>query len=379
MTRSKKVLYLLLCAAFILVLGACSTGTGTPATATTAGGASAAPATSAATSAPTAPAELPTIRIGRSTGNIRVAILTLADELGFYEEEGVNVEFVEISDAAAAISAISLNKDEIDVVQTSGAAALSYIAQGTNVSVIGGIASEGGAMITKPENAEYYADLKNVSGGITVAAQMSDTGYLVTRAHLEELGVDTENDIKYLFLASAQNIVEAVVKGEAQVGFTNAEAAYKYQPLGIEIVYEIGEIVPDYVCCRQISSNEKIAAKRDAFVNKAVAEIRALKYYDENHAESVDILAAQSGQDKDYVENYIYKVTKYTLDPNIEGINTLFGALLSGGYIDGVVKTELDGSIDISIYKDALDIILSRSPDDAFYKALAAQFEANNS
>lgn len=321
-----------------------------------------------------------TIKIGRSTGNIRVAILTLADELGYYQEEGVNVIFVEISDTSAAISAISLNKDEIDVLQVAGAGALSYIAQGTNVEIIGGIASEGGAMITLPENAEKYSDLSNISGGITVAGMLTDTGIMVTRNLLEEKGIDTNKEINYLYLSNAQNVIEAVVKGEAEVGFANSEACHKYLDLGIEIVYEIGDLIPDYVCCRQISSKEKVEAKRDAFVKKAVAELRAYEYYnkEENYDECVKILAAQSGQNEDYVRAYIYQNTKYTLDPNINGLEDLFNTLILGNYIENVSVTNIADSVDTSIYRDALDIILSREPENEFYLNLKKLFETNN-
>lgn len=325
-------------------------------------------------------AQTETIRIGRSTGNIRVAILTLADELGYYEEEGVNVEFVEISDTAAAISAISLNKDEIDVLQVAGAGALSYIAQGTNVEVIGGIASEGGAMITLPENAEKYSDLTNLSGGVKVAGQLTDTGIMITRNLLEEKGIDTNTELDYLYLSSAQNVIEAVVKGEAEVGFTNSEACHKYLDLGINIVYEIGDLVPDYVCCRQISSKEKVAEKRDAFVKKAVAEIRAYEYYNQeaNYDECVKILAAQCGQEEDYVRAYIYENTKYTLDPNIHGLQDLFDTMILGNYIENVKTTDIASSIDTTIYQDALNILSEREPENQFYKDLQAQFETNN-
>lgn len=322
-----------------------------------------------------------TIRIGRSSGNIRVAILTLADELGYYEEEGVKVEFVEISDTSAAISAISLNKKDIDVLQAAGAGALSYVAQGTNVQIIGGIASEGGAMISTPENKEYYTDLGNLKGGITVATTLTDTGGIVVRSLLEkEYGIDTTQEIHYLYLNSAQNIIEAVIKGEAQVGFANSEAAHKYLGMGIDIVYEVGDLIPDYVCCRQLSSQEKVAEKRDAFVRKAVAEIRAYEWYSQeaNHDESVRILAEQSGQDAEYVRAYIYENTKYTLDPNCKGLQDLFDTLLLGDYIENVTVTDLTDSIDISIYQDALDILIEREPDNAFYQELLAQFERNN-
>lgn len=321
-----------------------------------------------------------TIKVGRSTGNIRVAILTLADELGYYDEEGVNVEFVEISDTSAAISAISLNKDEIDVLQVAGAGALSYIAQGTNVEIIGGIASEGGAMITLPENAEKYSDLKNISGGITVAGQLTDTGIIITRNLLEQQGVDTNSEVNYIYLSSAQNVIEAVVKGEAQVGFTNSEACHRYLDLGIEIVYEIGDLIPDYVCCRQISSKEKVEAKRDAFVKKAVAELRAYEFYnkEENYDECVKILAAQSGQDEDYVRAYIYENTRYTLDPNINGLQDLFDTMLLGKYIENVTVTDIADAVDTSIYQDALNIIIEREPENTFYLSLQEQFAKNN-
>lgn len=44
-------------------------------------------------------AEENTIRFALPAGQVRTAIITIADELGYYEEEGINVEFVNSSGA----------------------------------------------------------------------------------------------------------------------------------------------------------------------------------------------------------------------------------------------------------------------------------------
>ena len=59
-----------------------------------------------------------TIKFAIQPGTIRTAIVILANELGYYKEEGVNVEFPETQDGTATLTAISSGKSDVDVLGT---------------------------------------------------------------------------------------------------------------------------------------------------------------------------------------------------------------------------------------------------------------------
>lgn len=108
-------------------------------------------------------AEENTIRFALPPGQVRTAIITIADELGYYEEEGVNVEFVN-SSGTEALTAITTNNKDLDVLGTGIVPSLNFIANGSDLVVYAGTAAEGGSIVARPEDVEQYKDLENYAG-----------------------------------------------------------------------------------------------------------------------------------------------------------------------------------------------------------------------
>ncbi|MBU5435457.1 ABC transporter substrate-binding protein [Pseudoflavonifractor sp. MSJ-37] len=339
-------------------------------------GESTAPSASAA-GASDVTAEENTIRFATQPGQIRTAINILADQLGYYEEEGVNVEFVNAS-STEALTAITTNKKDVDVLGTGIVPDLTFIANGSDLVVFEGTAAEGGAIISRQDDVEKYKDLKNYAG-TTAAMVRGSSSWVITRAKLVESGVDVDS-IKLLEVDSQANVAQAVAKGEADLGFLPIEYANSTLDLGTALVYEVGELDPQYVCCRQVTSSQKLSEKHDAFVKYTVANLRAWEYYEDeaNRPEIIKTLADFSGQTEDYVENYLFvNRTFLTLDPNEKGIETFYESLSDSGYFDGDA-VDVDEHIDTDIYAEALQEVLDRDPDDAFFQDKLEVFRTYN-
>ncbi len=309
-----------------------------------------------------------TLTFGIMPGTIRTAVVLLADHLGYYEEEGVKVEFKEVQDATSALTSISTNKNEIDIWGTGIVPDLNFIANGSDLVIFEGTAAEGGAIIAKPENVEEYKDITKYED-ITIATVRADTAWVVSRGYLEKQGINIDS-IKVMEVDSQINVAEAVKKGEAQLGFLPAEFAEKYAD-SVDIVYEVGELVPMYVCCRQVTSRSTLQDKKDELIAFTKANIRALEYYqnESNRAEIISYLATYSNQTEEYVEQYLFKNrTIMTLDPNREGIVEYYNSLVDAGYFQGDI--EIEKYIDTSIYEEALNQLIKKYPENAFYTAL---------
>ncbi|MCC8077962.1 MAG: ABC transporter substrate-binding protein [Oscillospiraceae bacterium] len=312
-------------------------------------------------------AEENTIRFATQPGQIRTAINILASELGYYEEEGVNVEFVN-ADSTSALTAISTNKSDVDVLGTGIVPGLTFIANGADIVIFEGTAAEGGAIICQEGKKEYYQDLQNYAG-ITAVMIRGSSSWVITRAKLVESGIDVDS-ITLMEVDSNVNAAQAVAKGEADLGFMPIEAATTTLDVGTEIVYEVGELEANYVCCRQVTSSAKLEEKHDAFVNFTVANLRAWEFYEDeaNRDEIVRLLAEESGQTEEYVENYLFvNRTKLTLDPNESGVITFYNSLSDSGYFDGSAVSAAD-HIDTSVYAEALQEVLERYPDNTFFQ-----------
>ena len=88
--------------------------------------------------------EAQTIKFGVMPGTIRTAVVLLADHLGYYKEEGVDVEIREVANATAALTSISLAKGELDIWGTGIVPDLNFIANGSDLVIFEGTAAEGG-------------------------------------------------------------------------------------------------------------------------------------------------------------------------------------------------------------------------------------------
>lgn len=319
-----------------------------------------------------------TIRIATQDGQIRTAIYILAYELGYYEEEGVNVEFVNVS-STEALTAITTGMTDVDVLATGIVPSLTFIANGSDLLVFGGTAVEGGAIIAADDEIEYYEDFTNYEG-ITVAMVRGESSWTISRDLIIEAGVDVDS-ITIVEVDSQINVAQAVAKGEADVGFLPVEYANNALDLGIGIVYEVGSLEPEYVCCRQVTSSAKLEEKYDAFVKYMIANLRAWEYFEDeaNREEVVSLIAEYSGQDEDYVEEYLFtNRTSLSLDPNEYGVIDYYNSLIDMDYFDSD-DVDITEHIDTAVYAEALEAILERDPENEFFlEALEVYREYND-
>jgi NitT/TauT family transport system substrate-binding protein len=314
--------------------------------------------------------EAQTIKFGILPGTIRTAVVLLANHLGYYEEEGVNVEFKEVANAPAALTSISLAKGELDIWGTGIVPDLNFIANGSDLVIFEGTAAEGGAIVAKPENVEKYKTINSENyNAIRIATVRADTAWVVSRAYLEKQGIDV-NSIDVMEVDTQINVAEAVNKGEAVLGFLPVEFARKYSDK-VDVVYEVGELEPLYVCCRQVTARTTLEQKHDELVRFTKANLRALKYYNDpaNRDAIVSYLAEYSSQTKEYVYNYLFENrTIMTLNPNRNGVIEYYNSLVNAGYFKGDIKIE--DHIDTAIYEEALSQIKKQYPKEDFYKTL---------
>lgn len=322
--------------------------------------------------------ELPTIKYGIFGTMIKAALIIIADEMGLDEEEGVNVELVSTTSSADALTSIISNKDELDAWGMQIMPTSTFIANGADLVIFGGNAAEGGAMIAKEGMGEHYQDLNNLKGK-TILGIRGETGVLTVIGLLQDLGFDMEKDITIRW-ADAPSVLEGVRKGEGDVGFLPIEYTYFDEEVDVDVVFQVGEVAPNYICCRLTTSREILEARRDDFVNVLKASIRAYKVYKDDPETTIRILSEFSGQSEEYIQQNIYvDRIRFTPDPYSDAIVPFYEILRQMDFFEDP-DTDIDvrDHIDISIYKQALDEIVAEYPNDATYQELVELFEQQN-
>lgn len=320
--------------------------------------------------------ERQSLTVGISDGSVRTALVILADKLGYFNDQGLDVELVRMPNAADGVNAVNLGK--LDVYTLAIIPSLSTIAKRGNVKIIGGTGSEGSSIVALDARAEEFKDLKNFKGK-KVGVTRLNTSDIVTRSKVKEAGIDPKTDVEYVELDSYASIIEALKKKTVDVGVVINDFAIRAKAQGISTVYPIGKLAPDYVCCRQTANIDVIKNKRSALVKLQKAQLLAHKYLIENQQESIRLLSEFSGQTEDFVYQSMFapdSTSPVSADPNLKNIKAFYSLLEDGEYIPkGVDVSEY---VDTSIYKDALEDLIKKNPTDKVYLDLNDKFKASN-
>lgn len=327
-----------------------------------------------------------TLKVGLLGKSIKPVGVLVADALGYFAEEGVNVEFEKVSSMNDAYIAVSTG--DLDVYLFSSTAAATFISQGTTtLRVFGGTASEGSEIIAA-------AGTPNITGvedllGKTIACQMPETGQMVLKNYLLESGYTIGEpgagaDVSFVYVNDGNTAVEGCTKGEYDYCITNSCLGYYAADFGAELVGSVKQFVETYPCCRQTCSREAYENKLDALIAFETATLRGYRYYLENEEETLDILEAYAGEDRDFLRAQVYGTDTYTpvmrlsLDPDKTACVAFYEAMANLGEITDTVEVNWSDYVVTDIYEAALAALAEREPDTELWQSLTEYFNAHN-
>lgn len=314
--------------------------------------------------------------VGNTGGSIKPAMVVLAHEMGYYEEEGLDVTLENISSLNDGLAAIDMGK--MDVLPLGVIPSITFISQGSDHVIIGGTITEGGQAIVTEERKDEIRGIEDFRGK-TVACVRPETGHLFAKNLCIQSGMKPDEDVTFVELDGFQSVIEAVSKGTADVGFVNSGFGQVAEKQGLLIAFNIGDVYPDAVCCRQTTSKAVIAEKRDALVSFEVANLRAYLLYQNDKETTIRKLMEFSGQTEEYVEYCLYTgPMKISMDPAKNRIQEFYEVMENNGDIPEGSVWNVNKAVDTSIYEDALKEMLRREPDNAELKALSEVFPKNN-
>lgn len=307
--------------------------------------------------------------------DIKTACVIMAKELGYFEDENLNVTFETVNSLPDGLTAVSMNK--IDILPYGVIPSCSFISQGTDVVIIGGTISEGSEGISSID--ETYTELSQFEGKKIGCFRM-ETGHMVLKGLLREAGVKAE----FIYLDSSQSIVEAVKKGEVDLGMVNSGYGYVAEQGGAYVAFQVGDFESDFPCCRQTASRMAVDEKRDGLVRFEKALLRAYAAYLNDKETTIATLSKYSGQDESYVEAVIYGTEDYDnamiiyIDPNKKKVADFYEVMKSNGDIDAETKYDINDYIDPSIYEDALRSMIEEGENVEIYEQLLKESGENN-
>lgn len=347
--------------------------------------ASAAPAETAAAAAET-PKEPVTLKVGLLGKSVKPVGVLVADAMGYFDEEGVKVEFEKVSSMNDAYMAVSTG--DLDVYLFSSTAAATFISQGTTtLRVFGGTAAEGSEIIAA-KGTPHITGVDDLLGK-TIACQMPETGQMVLKNYLLEqgytIGAPGEGaDVTFVYVNDGNTAVEGCTKGEYDYCITNSCLGYYAENFGAELVGSVKQFVETYPCCRQTCSQEAYENKFDALVAFETATLRGYRYYIENEEATLDILEAYAGEDREFLKAQVYGTDTYTpvmrlsLDPDKIACVKFYEAMANLGEITDTVEVDWNDYVVTDVYGTALKILAARESDVALWQELTEYFNTHD-
>lgn len=332
------------------------------------------------------PKEPVTLKVGLLGKSVKPVGVLVADAMGYFDEEGVKVEFEKVSSMNDAYMAVSTG--DLDVYLFSSTAAATFISQGTTtLRVFGGTAAEGSEIIAA-KGTPHITGVDDLLGK-TIACQMPETGQMVLKNYLLEqgytIGAPGEGaDVTFVYVNDGNTAVEGCTKGEYDYCITNSCLGYYAENFGAELVGSVKQFVETYPCCRQTCSQEAYENKFDALVAFETATLRGYRYYIENEEATLDILEAYAGEDREFLKAQVYGTNTYTpvmrlsLDPDKIACVKFYEAMANLGEITDTVEVDWNDYVVTDVYGTALKTLAERESDVALWQELTEYFNTHD-
>ncbi|MEE1087013.1 MAG: ABC transporter substrate-binding protein [Schaedlerella sp.] len=314
------------------------------------------------------------------SGNV---LVTIANEKGYFAEEGIEIETVEATANADAMALLASGK--VNVVSNSGTSnPLQQIANGVDITVFGGHMVEGCMPVIAKAGTEWNGIESFIGESVAV-----NPSYFAFTGAVMDLGYEDPLDeevVDWKVYSNYDDALVAVQKGEVKYALQGTQNNYGLQELieagEIEIVSYQSEIMENYSCCRMVAQTEWVNENPDTVKAILRALLRAQSYYEANKEEAVELHAELIGQEPEYVAAYMMDDEHYfvNVDPLKNGVVRAWGILDATGYLGEDCQIDILEHINTDLYEEALAEATELYGEEApeFYEAQLKFFEENN-
>ncbi|RGY81697.1 MULTISPECIES: ABC transporter substrate-binding protein [unclassified Dorea] len=313
-----------------------------------------------------------------SSGNV---LVTIAEEEGYFEDEGIKIEPVEATQNMDAMALLAAGK--VDVVSNAGTSnPLQQIAQGVDLTIFGGHMVEGCMPVIAKAGTEWNGIESFIGESVAV-----NPSYFAFTGAVMDLGYDNPLDVvDWKVYSSYDDALVAVQNGEVKYALMGTQNNYGIKELvdagEIEIVSYQSEIMENYSCCRMVGQTEWVNDNPDTVKAIIRALLRAQSWYEANKEEAVSLHAKKIGQDDDYVAAYMLDDEHYfvNVDPLKNSVVRAWGILDKTGYLGDDCQINIEDHINTDLYEEALSEAKDAYGDEApdFYDAQQKFFEEND-
>jgi len=254
----------------------------------------------------------------------------VAQDLGYFKEENLDVELPRFEGGVGAFRALA--SGSVDLAGTSSEPVITAIAQGTDIKVVYTYAPNVDVSFVVGPKIREPADLKGKIIGIQEPGGFAD---VMSRVVLKQAKVDPR-DVKFQFVTTAGR-VQALLTGTVDTGVLHIDQtlAIQKQSPGIKILYNMWEILRDYEYSVYAASATLPRDVLECMIRALMRADRAM-YDPAMRAKILDIAVKYTKEDRDVVTQTFDKLVAARAWPQNDGVPRR--------NIDGTVKMLRDNN-----------------------------------
>ncbi|MBR0247526.1 MAG: ABC transporter substrate-binding protein [Synergistaceae bacterium] len=279
-----------------------------------------------------------------------------------------------LSEMLDALNALQAGK--IDVAVSFGTAApLTFVTRGADFCIFGGYVSGGMPVYAK---ADFdYKGLESFVGKKIAVARMY-TPDIVWRGAMMRAGYNPEKDCTIMEFKKPADVLEAVKSGKADVGIGTNSTYLQSLAAGLKTLTWTNDLDPMHVCCRPVGLNSWLNEKTDVVRAFLRAWIRAEAFLLDNQEECVKINEKYLKLDEEQSRVMLLETNQvFESDPKSNGVRYMWDLLgkLKYAETEGI---NVEDHLNVTLYKEALDELQKREPENKHYKEFAERFVKYN-
>jgi NitT/TauT family transport system substrate-binding protein len=298
----------------------------------------------------------------------------VAQEEGYFKEEGLSVTLTQFSSASELINGIE--SDKLDVAFIGSVPTLTFQSQGHEVSIFGGAMTNGHGYVIKSEYTDKDEAGVEVLKGRNVASvknsvQDAELQILLKNAHIE-IG-EGDDKVNIVYFDSQKDAYAALLNSGIDAASVYSPYASLAKSQGYKVVYYCAheKALENQPCCRQVAKTAALSSTPNTFIAIERAFIKAYHFTQSDHDKTIKDVKKYIDIDEDFINTEVYGgYSVSSPDPDKKGTLTLKDTIVDLGYTNDY---DIEPHYNTDIYKKALDSILAEGSDD-IYKSLEDHF-----
>lgn len=235
-------------------------------------------------------AELRDITIGLVSPNISTQLpIVVAQQSGFFKDEGLNVHSVTIASGGTLMVAI-LTSGHADLVVSGVAAIMRAIDRGAPVTVVAGFQNKIDFALIGSKQVARLEDLKGKTVGITSAGSFSEFAVLEA---LRRRGFTRDKDYKLLAAGSTFLRIGALKGGKVDAIPLSSGERHTLEDEGYPVLMEIGQVVPEIPLAVLVAAQQFAAKDPDSVAHLIRALAKSIQLIKSNPEKALQMAAGK--------------------------------------------------------------------------------------